>query len=212
MCCSPSLPAPSRVLSPVPYAMVAPLQSGSALQFWQPSLCPWLRIIMVHSSLATPPFHGPLCPVLSLNRDRIVTISLKLFDVSQIDDFSALHSSWPAYLHLNFMSLLCYIYTGQGNHWCALSSVYVHLNFISLCYIYTGQGTHRVLALVFMCDLQSLFGWAFTSSAAPGLFISAFSSDLRIAALPWNSHRYCWELKFSFSFFKSLYPILKVLT
>lgn len=48
-------------LSPICYAMVASLQSGSALQFWQSCLCLWLRNIMVHSSLATLPFHGPLC-------------------------------------------------------------------------------------------------------------------------------------------------------
>ena len=58
---------------------------------------------MVHSSLATPAFHGPLCPVLSLNRDRIVTISLKLFDFSQIDYFSALNSSLG--LHIYILSL-----------------------------------------------------------------------------------------------------------
>lgn len=169
MCCGPSFPPHLLCLSPIRYAMVA------SLQFWQSCLCPCLRIIMVHSSRATLPFHGPLCPVLSLHRDRIVTLSLKLFDFSQIDDFSALHSS-PG-LHIYIWTLSPFFATSHwmGNPLCALSGLYVHL--------------------------QSLFGWAFTFSAAPGLFSSAFSSDLCIATLPWNSHRYCWELKFSFSFF-----------
>lgn len=173
-------------LSPISYAMVASLQSSSALQFWQSCLYLWLRIIIVCSSLATLPFHGPLCPVLSLNRDRTVTISLKLFDFSQIDDFSALHSLPSLHLYIWTLSPFFATSTLDREPTGVLSGLYVHL--------------------------QSIFNWAFTSSAAPGLFSSAFNSDLCIATFPWNSHRYCWELKFSFSFFNSLYPILKVLT
>lgn len=173
-------------LSPISYAMVASLQSSSALQFWQSCLYLWLRIIMVCSSLATLPFHGPLCPVLSLNRDRTVTISLKLFDFSQIDDFSALHSLPSLHLYIWTLSPFFATSTLDREPTGVLSGLYVHL--------------------------QSIFNWAFTSSAALGLFTSAFNSDLCIATFPWNSYRYCWELKFSFSFFNSLYPILKVLT
>lgn len=173
-------------LSPISYAMVASLQSSYALQFWQSCLYLWLRIIIVCSSLATLPFHGPLCPVLSLNRDRTVTISLKLFDFSQIDDFSALHSLPSLHLYIWTLSPFFATSTLDRESTGVLSGLYVHL--------------------------QSIFNWAFTSSAAPGLFSSAFNSDLCIATFPWNSHRYCWELKFSFSFFNSLYPILKVLT
>lgn len=167
-------------LSPISYAMVASLQSSSALQFWQSCLYLWLRIIIVCSSLATLPFHGPLCPVLSLNRDRTVTISLKLFDFSQIDDFSALHSLPSLHLYIWTLSPFFATSTLDREPTGVLSGLYVHL--------------------------QSIFNWAFTSSAAPGLFSSAFNSDLCIATFPWNSHRYCWELKFSFSFFNSLYP------
>lgn len=186
MCCSPCLPAPS----PVSESYL--LCYGSFSSVW---LCSSVLTVLLMSvteehygALLTshPPFSWPTVPVLSLNRERIVTVSLKLFDFPQIDNFSALHSLPGLDIYIWTLSPFFATSHWTGNSPCALSGLYVHL--------------------------QSLFNWAFTSSAAPGLFSSAFSSDLRIATLPWNSHRYCWELKFSFSFLKSLCPILKVLT